>query len=114
MVMAENDQTNKELGGLNSKSPWKTPVAATDGDVPSPSPVMMGAPPESWPALTDAAASKPLVAPQPSPPFLQVATSDPMSMWTQLAQAKSLKYGMMVGGKSISSLGLTCAAVYAL
>jgi hypothetical protein len=73
MVMAENDQTNKELGGLNSKSPWKTPVAATDGDVPSPSPVMMGAPPESWPALTDAAASKPLVAPQPSPPFLQVS-----------------------------------------
>ncbi|GMY24183.1 la-related protein 1A [Fagus crenata] len=71
--MAENDQTNKELSGLNSKSPWKTPVAATDGDVPSPSPVMMGAPPESWPALTDAAASKPLVAPQPSPPVLQVS-----------------------------------------
>ena len=57
MVMAENDQ---EVSGTKSKSKfaWKTPAAvAMNGvDAPPPSPVMIGASPNSWPAFSDAAA----------------------------------------------------------
>ena len=57
MVMAENDQ---EMSGTKSKSKfaWKTPaaVAMNGDDAPPPSPVMIGASPNSWPAFSDAAA----------------------------------------------------------
>ena len=56
MVMAENDQ---EVSGTKSKSKfaWKTPaaVAMNGDDAPPPSPVMIGASPNSWPAFSDAA-----------------------------------------------------------
>ena len=54
MVMAENDQ---EASGSKSKSAWKTPTAVVmNGDnAPPPSAVMIGASPDSWPALSDAA-----------------------------------------------------------
>ena len=58
MVMAENDQ---EVSGTKSKSKfaWKTPatVAMNGDDAPPPSPVMIGASPDSWPAFSDAAAT---------------------------------------------------------
>ncbi|KAK7817698.1 la-related protein 1a [Quercus suber] len=77
MVMAENDQ---EASGTKSKSKsaWKTPAAAAmnGDDAPPPSHVMIGASPDSWPALSDAAAaavaggaaSKPATVASPPPP----------------------------------------------
>nr|POE71183.1 hypothetical protein CFP56_34554 [Quercus suber] len=57
MVMAENDQ---EASGTKSKSKfaWKTSaaVAMNGDDAPPPSPVMIGASPDSWPAIFDVAA----------------------------------------------------------
>ncbi|KAK9999855.1 hypothetical protein SO802_019458 [Lithocarpus litseifolius] len=81
MVMAENDQ---EASGTKSKSKsaWKTPAAAAamnGDDAPPPSPVMIGASPDSWPALSDAAAvaggaaSKPATVAPPPPPPLQAS-----------------------------------------
>ena len=57
MVMAENDQ---EASGTKSKtkSSWKTPAAIVmnGNNAPPPSPIMIGASPDSWLALSDAAA----------------------------------------------------------
>ena len=55
--MVENDQ---EVSGTKPKSKfaWKTPaaVAMNGDDAPPPSPIMIGASPNSWPTLFDAAA----------------------------------------------------------
>ena len=89
MVMAENDQ---EASGTisKSKSAWKTPaaVAMNGDDAPPPSPVMIGASPDSWPALSDAAAvaaaggpaSKPATVASPPPPPLQVSPNS-LLLW---------------------------------
>ena len=91
MVMAENDQEASATIS-KSKSAWKTPAAAVamnGDDAPPPSPVMIGASPDSWPALSDAAAvaaaaggaaSKPATVASPPPPPLQVSPNS-LLLW---------------------------------